>query len=265
MSEGAAFPKLDVGWWMVNVERCAPAFNLVELMFSILILGIGLVSIASLFPLASSLQQQTMDQVLAYQAAKNAEFALTTRYVDPGYLPPAGDAKRDGRVIQLNGIGADPYGWGTNFDADVWPVLDRSYPGNEPFNRRMYWVPLFRWDQGIGDWEVYVFVIKAVDNMVVPPDGYVVIDDTLPAYSGDYVIYPGTDGDLDQENTQRQQQGLRPISRFERRLTDTNPTSPENPAEPYDAAEGRWRVAPVGNTSIVKHAFTIPATQGVVQ
>ena len=55
------------------------AFSLVEVMFSILILGVGLVAVASLFPIAGTIQRATVEDVTAMQVARNAESAVAAR------------------------------------------------------------------------------------------------------------------------------------------------------------------------------------------
>ena len=54
-------------------------FNLVEVMFSILILGVGLVAVASLFPVAGTLQRRSYEEVLVYHAAGNVNSQMQSR------------------------------------------------------------------------------------------------------------------------------------------------------------------------------------------
>jgi len=195
LAEGRPFasgPRLFRGLFNLKHETRNPkragsarAFNLVELMFSILILGVGLVAVASLFPVATALQQETMDDVMMQQVARNARTLLQRRGIDRATFEAnalAQNGKATGEVFKIN---------------DLWPMEDRSFPTTEPVNERdYYWVPLFRYDSNGDpaqnlDWNVYVLILKVVPGYG-PSDDNVVR--TGRANAGDYVI----DGRSDQ-------------------------------------------------------------------
>lgn len=57
-------------------------FTLLEIMFAIMILGVGLVAVASMFPVAAQVQASTIDDMMAQEAAANAKAMLRTRGID---------------------------------------------------------------------------------------------------------------------------------------------------------------------------------------
>ncbi|MDX1565774.1 MAG: prepilin-type N-terminal cleavage/methylation domain-containing protein, partial [Phycisphaeraceae bacterium] len=52
-------------------QRRRRGYTLLEIMFSILILGVGMVAVASMFPVAARLQFNTLNDVRSQQAATN--------------------------------------------------------------------------------------------------------------------------------------------------------------------------------------------------
>jgi prepilin-type N-terminal cleavage/methylation domain-containing protein len=58
-----------------------PGFTLTEVMFAIMILGVGLVAIATIFPVASSIQKTTTDEIISLQVAENAKAFMISKGV----------------------------------------------------------------------------------------------------------------------------------------------------------------------------------------
>ena len=152
-------------------SRCvtvAGAFSLMEVLIALGIFVIGMVAIASIFPVAAVMQRETARGVVAEQLAQSAEDVLDVRgiletdlTVDPLYVP-GGAWDIDGQVHEVIGGILDPLGAATL----LWPLTDRSYPASViALDRRTYfWVPLIRdADTGLGsytDWHVFVFILR---------------------------------------------------------------------------------------------------------
>ncbi len=54
-------------------------FTLIELLMAMFILAIGLVAIASIFPVSSYIQKQTFNETMTLQIKRNAESILASR------------------------------------------------------------------------------------------------------------------------------------------------------------------------------------------
>lgn len=153
-----------------------PGFNLVEVMFSILILGVGLIAVASLFPVAGTIQQRSMADVdLVHQKAnaiailQNDEIELDIRAALDAH-PAVTAYKQTGMPFQLD-----------NF-ALIVPIQDRLSPSVNPTS---YWSPVFRWDNVQDDWEVFICILRVVEG--VPNIDQNVTRDGQPAY-GDTAV-----------------------------------------------------------------------------
>ena len=136
--------------------------TLLEVMISVLMLGTGLVAIASLFPVAGTIQRSTYDDVVLQQVSDSVSDAIDSRGFDPIDLV-AGDplALLDFQVHPmpqriLDGKDATP-------TFKKWGLADRCYPtavGGDPeaTNRSYYWIPLMR-RVNLIDWQIYVFIV----------------------------------------------------------------------------------------------------------
>ena len=154
-------------------------FTLIEVLMSMFILSIGLIAIASVFPVSAYLQKQTFKAVVSRQVVENVEALLKTKKISIGDLT-AGLPMIDGGVydtdcdvhrlpnlildenVDLAGIGIE------------WPLTQRCYPladfragmnndDPEALNREFYWVPLVRdadLTPNVQAWEIYVFILK---------------------------------------------------------------------------------------------------------
>lgn len=91
-------------------------FTLVELLIAILILAVGVISIASLLPVAISEQQRSNDDMVAPVVARNALSTIRSRV--------SSDLFGGG---ELRTIGPGTFGGGSTFALDVQPWLDRGF------------------------------------------------------------------------------------------------------------------------------------------
>ncbi len=166
--------------------QSSPGFTLLEVMFSILILGTGLIAIASLFPVAGSIQRDTMDQVMAQSVTKSAEATLLTKGFPKALLENAAmpyapiAANFQGGALSAGTVGnLDPAQDATLLNT-AYPLKDRCYPqfydpagdGSPPdgasedpncYARQFYWRPLFK-QIAPGNWQVFVFVQRRIKS-----------------------------------------------------------------------------------------------------
>lgn len=145
-------------------------------MFSVMILGVGLIALSSLFPVASAVQKSTFDELMAQQLTTAVDATLRARGVSKADLI-ATPSYNDGAVHRLPDPTASPYTQGTNIP---WILNDRSYPASKPRtysyggalgnaeNRDFYWEIFFRRDSTTGDWQIFVIVMKRVPNPAAP-------------------------------------------------------------------------------------------------
>lgn len=141
-------------------------FTLLEVMFSILILGVGLIAIASIFPVAGHMQRKTFDVMMSQQVADNAKSMLQSRglrgadmlsgrtYSSVNSLPDqilndrVGDAASGSRGLE-------------------WPLVDRSFPTTvaNPLLRSYFWVPVGL-RQSNGEWRIFLFILRRENGVV---------------------------------------------------------------------------------------------------
>lgn len=180
-------------------------FTLVEVLMAMLILAIGLVAIASIFPVAGYLQKQANDDVTAMHVSDQVRAMLTASPIDLGSLTPTGN-----HVVALPAALLDD---NITTSKVEWPVRNRCFPsaldldndgiynekpgdvksgavliaGNpdpdsgaaDPEDsdydqRAVYWVPLI---QKIGtepdaNWRVFVFVLGRKLNATYLNSGF---------------------------------------------------------------------------------------------
>ena len=140
--------------------------TLVEVMIALLILGSGLSAIASLFPIAGTLQRRTYDSVVVRQVSDSVTDLVDAR----GFNAPDLITTEPGQLGKMltNQVYACPSSVLNSNDPTPsltkWGLVDRAYPtamGNDPEvdDRSYYWVPLVRRANTV-DWHVYIFVLK---------------------------------------------------------------------------------------------------------
>ncbi len=126
-------------------------FSLMEVLIAIGVFAIGMVAVASIFPVAILLQKQTVQEVEATHFGRNAKALVAAR----GFVAPAGawDAIAAAGVTSAMPAAA----------MNQWSLADRSYNTLEPTNqRRVFWVPMcIDTDPSPSKaWQVFVFVVR---------------------------------------------------------------------------------------------------------
>ncbi len=156
-------------------ERARPrrAFTLIELLMAMFILAIGLVAIASIFPVAGTLQQAAADATTARDVHNSVTAMLEARGLD----------ETDLGASTYQNVSPVPQ----NMLADRWPLATRCHPQaldldmngipnetgeDENFTaRQFYWVPLVRDKNATPadrDWQVFVFILRKAANTDYP-------------------------------------------------------------------------------------------------
>ena len=148
----------QTGWH----ARRRTAFSLMEVLISMAIFAIGFSTVASLFPVATLLQREAVDEsetqllersIKAYLQAR--PFLASKLNSDTTVIPT------DQRVHPLLPL-YNPKGGAANF-----PIDERSSPSTSTWDeRKFYWVPMVRRiNQGSNtpadEWQVFVFILKS--------------------------------------------------------------------------------------------------------
>lgn len=143
-----------------------------EVLVALGIFGLGMIAIASIFPVAILMQRETMFEVEGSQFSRNAEAAVGG----------AGFAASDWSNQENNGDPDDGVTWLPEEAYDAWPIEDRSYNVSDPsHDRRVYWVPLvYDVDPRPGEdetsWRVFLFILRARENYVLNRNSFPNVD-----------------------------------------------------------------------------------------
>jgi hypothetical protein len=138
-----------------------PAFSFTEVLFAVMVLGIGFIMIAAMFPVTIRQQQNTLGETISTAVARGALSYLQQNDVI-GQIANDKDndrnqAWRNGQVLSC--ADRKPDNKVELKDAPVWDAL----AGNLilPDNPRVAWAPLFRKaDNQSGLAQVYIFVLQ---------------------------------------------------------------------------------------------------------
>lgn len=158
------------------VDVCRPhacrAFTLLEVMFAILLLGVGLVAVAGIFPIAGSIQRDTVDQTLAQSVATSAEAVLMEKGITAAdltlsvpnfYLLAAAKIPERDRCYPYF---EDADGNGTPNEPSNSRGLDEDHTftsaAASSIKRQMYWCPVFYKNTLTNNWQVFVFVMRNI-------------------------------------------------------------------------------------------------------
>lgn len=152
-------------------------FTLAEVLISIGVFAIGMIAVASLFPVGALLQKETADDILAKQASTNARatieaIGLTYIQGDPdtdlGMYHPAPTSGTN--VVMPVGAGPGPFGAvaPTTF-FDRFPLDSRSFPSTEDQpNDRDHFAFFFVRDSGGSpaspSWQGFILVVDREDG-----------------------------------------------------------------------------------------------------
>jgi len=140
--------------------RHQAGFSLIEVLVAIGVFAIGMVAVASIFPVAILLQKQTVEQLEADHFARNARALVAAR----GFTSATWDS------VENDDAGSGPDAVAPLPDDALadWSLADRSYDTLEdPTNREVFWVPLVYDADPANDayaWRVYVFVVRAEEG-----------------------------------------------------------------------------------------------------
>lgn len=169
-------------------------FTLVEVLLSLGVFAIGMIAVASLFPVAAILQRETAQEVISENAANSAEALINARQLS--YYPPDAGATppRTTTTGQLRNYYnyAGPTGTSAvalnDLDPDLlrfWmPPGDRSYPTSQVIygpptditNCDLHWVPFVQDLSGDPTgtnqtWVVRLFLLEADSRANYPNPG----------------------------------------------------------------------------------------------
>jgi len=121
----------------------AAGFTLMELVFAMAILAVGLSVAASMFPTATFLQRRAFEVTVSREVGRSAAAMLRA---DPVARESSGS------VVPAS--------------VDDWPLADRSYPqagGQGAADRQFYWIPLAATLNG--EQRVFAFVCRRVNDV----------------------------------------------------------------------------------------------------
>lgn len=181
-----------------RMRRSSGGLTLIEILFALVVLLIGLTTIAAIFPLAAHVQNRAFDEIIADQVSKNAEAMILARGFSYSSLADEVYGSDDlgydrahwregatgfrfgdtsGGVFPLgediafwnpDAVGGSA-GTGSNIAVPAeerWHLADRSYPSTiaDPSQREFFWMAMFR-DNNLSAWErdmiAYVFVMRS--------------------------------------------------------------------------------------------------------
>jgi len=154
-----------------TTPRRAIGFTMLEVMFAIMILGIGLIAISSIFPVAGQMQKSTFDEVMGQQIGLNAMNLINERGLfETAPTDPGNDQVQQVPQSMLEPGGRWPLGsrcQPAKIDVNDDQIFNASAAEDSDFNERAYyWEPLYRKDQTTGEWEVFIIVMKRVGSEV---------------------------------------------------------------------------------------------------
>jgi prepilin-type N-terminal cleavage/methylation domain-containing protein len=154
-------------------RRATGGFSLVELLLAVMILGVGLTMVASVFPVGATWTRQTAEETVGGIVARNAVAIIQAKY-NAGYMAGIGSPRGSGTatVVPLPGIGANSI---------LLPLVERAYdfgrgtpyPAANPVQALYYWTALVRRsnaslgpatgnlpDGMLNSFDVYILVFK---------------------------------------------------------------------------------------------------------
>jgi len=166
-------------------------FTLMEVLVALGIFALGMIAVASVFPVAILLQKETIGEVESKQFRRNAEeMVKAVGFV--GDLNAAAWLALDNDGSATYGVAPLPQ------DAyEGWSILDRSYNAMlDRAIRRVFWVPLI-YDAnptpGEQDWRVFVFTVRSRGNYYYDHTGPAaadIADGNMPSVDRDATFVP---------------------------------------------------------------------------
>lgn len=140
--------------------RGRAGFSLVEILMAVMILGVGMIMIASVFPVGANWARQNIEETIGSIVAKNAVGIIQTRYT------AANLDTVDNTIQAIPGIvGPNP----------LLPLVERAYafgkepayPATDPTNANYFWTALIRRSGGANStsdtFDLYILVFNRND------------------------------------------------------------------------------------------------------
>lgn len=143
-----------------RARRVRGGFTLMEVLVSLGIFALGMIAVASVFPVAILLQRETVYEVESKQFGRNAESLVE----GVGFVASAAQWETvDNDGNPNDGVKPLPIQ-----AIDAIPVDDRSYNvSTTVYSRRVFWVPLVYDedpDAAVEEWRVFLFVVRSREN-----------------------------------------------------------------------------------------------------
>jgi len=139
-------------------------FTLVELLLAMFILAIGMVGVASIFPVAGYLQRNAYADVLTLQVKRQAVAIVGAIDVPDSAMPSGSDVDEITGMATYFPLGVRCYPQALDLDGDG--VVNEAGEDENFQNRQFYWVPLAR-NAGTAanpDYRYYVFIMEKPDG-----------------------------------------------------------------------------------------------------
>jgi len=123
--------------------RTRRGFTFTEILFSVLILGIGFILIAAIFPVALRQTQSTAEETVAATIAKGGVSYLVKYNTQANWYTPSTATNSDGLVHAIGPVAVPSEPVPTN--TTLWPLIS----GNLilPSDSRYAWIPMYRQGQ----------------------------------------------------------------------------------------------------------------------
>ena len=136
----------------------ARGFTLMELMFAISILGVGLIAVASIFPVAGIIQRETVYTLMSQQVNDNVRVALSTRGISTSELIKANSSSKYYEILRP--LPEKMLANESSNNELHWSIADRTFPAKEenPLLRPYAWVPMVLKDKS--SWKLFVFIVR---------------------------------------------------------------------------------------------------------
>lgn len=159
----------------IKTPARSTGFTLVEVLIALGVFAIGMVAVASLFPVAALLQKQTIEEVLGEHAAQSAKSIVEAKRLT--YEAPATGltGKGDLGPYHTQAGSVHSYAVPLSFvNADLvlkkYTYWDRSYPSAIPLpaDRDLFWVPFVQNISGEvtkPNWVMRLFLLKPDANV----------------------------------------------------------------------------------------------------
>lgn len=140
-------------------------FTLVEVLIAFGIFAIGMIAVASLFPVAALLQKETFDDVVGKHAAESAKAIVLAKGLEFDQPPTPSELSNYYSIAGANDSHAVPLFQVNTILEDRFTIWDRSYPSFNPTieSRDLFWVPFIQDVAGDANspvWVMHLFILN---------------------------------------------------------------------------------------------------------